>query len=76
MFLPVAIGLLATFLSILMFKVENMMGIWQRMIFVCSFGWLLYEFSSNTALRKGNTWTKGLFVVIVILSALKLLLGD
>jgi hypothetical membrane protein len=45
--LPIFIGILATVLSMMMFSIESYMGIWQRMIFVTSFGWLIYEFSGN-----------------------------
>jgi hypothetical protein len=44
MLLPIMVGLLATFLSLLMFKVENYAGIWQRLLFIISFGWLVHEF--------------------------------
>lgn len=48
MILPIAIGLLATLLSLMMFSIEAYAGIWQRLIFICSFGWMIYEFKSCT----------------------------
>ena len=45
MILPIAIGVLATILSLLMFKVEGFMGIWQRLMFISTFGWMVYEFN-------------------------------
>jgi len=44
MILPVMIGVLATILSLLMFKLENFTGIWQRLMFIITFGWMIYEF--------------------------------
>ncbi len=44
MLLPIMIGIVATLLSLLMFKLENFAGIWQRLIFILSFGWMAYEF--------------------------------
>lgn len=44
MILPICVGVIATILSIMMFKIENYMGVWQRLIFIISFGWMLYEF--------------------------------
>jgi hypothetical membrane protein len=45
MTLPILIGVLATILSLLMFKLENFMGIWQRLMFISTFGWMIYEFN-------------------------------
>lgn len=42
--LAIAMGVLATFLSILIFLVPEFAGIWQRGIFIFSFAWLLYLF--------------------------------
>jgi len=42
--LPVLIGIAATLLSIMMLEVEMYKGIWQRLIFIISFGWMIYEF--------------------------------
>lgn len=47
MILPISIGIIATLLSLLMFKIEMFAGIWQRMIFIFSFGWMIYEFRNN-----------------------------
>jgi hypothetical membrane protein len=47
LFLPIIIGILATVLSLMMFKIENYMGIWQRLLFIISFGWLVYEFKNE-----------------------------
>lgn len=44
MILPIAMGVIATILSLLMFTVENLMGIWQRLMFMLAFGWMIYEF--------------------------------
>ncbi|MBL6447783.1 DUF998 domain-containing protein [Fulvivirga sp. 29W222] len=41
------VGIFAVLLSILMFSIADFAGIWQRMIFVMSFGWLIYIFSSK-----------------------------
>jgi len=40
------VGMIALLLSILMFQVEDYMGIWQRMIFIISFGWMIYIFKA------------------------------
>lgn len=53
MILPIVVGILASVLSAMMFKIEGLSdfkGIWQRMIFIISFGWMIYEFSGS--LRK------------------------
>jgi hypothetical membrane protein len=44
MVLPIAIGIAATILSLMIFQIENLMGVWQRILFIMSFGWLIYEF--------------------------------
>ena len=41
------VGIFAILLSILMFSIADFAGIWQRMIFIMSFGWLIYVFSSK-----------------------------
>jgi hypothetical membrane protein len=46
MWLPIVVGIIATLLSVMMFKIENYMGIWQRMIFIISFGWMIFEFKN------------------------------
>lgn len=47
----VLIGLIATGLSILMFSVANYTGIWQRLIFLVSFAWLIYLFEGKRATK-------------------------
>ena len=42
--LPITIGALAIILSLLMFNVECLIGVWQRILFISSFGWMIYEF--------------------------------
>jgi len=42
--IAITVGILATLLSILMFEVGTSMGIWQRIIFVMCFGWMIFEF--------------------------------
>ncbi|TAL63491.1 MAG: DUF998 domain-containing protein [Bacteroidetes bacterium] len=42
--LAISAGILATVLSILMFEVDQIMGIWQRLIFIISFGWMIRNF--------------------------------
>ena len=34
----------AIIFSVLMFKIEDLMGIWQRIIFISSFGWMIHLF--------------------------------
>lgn len=46
-FLPILVGIIATILSMMMFMIESYMGIWQRLIFIISFGWMIYEFKNN-----------------------------
>jgi hypothetical membrane protein len=36
------VGILATLLSLLIFNIPGLAGIWQRMIFISSFAWLMY----------------------------------
>ncbi|ELR69498.1 hypothetical protein C900_05030 [Fulvivirga imtechensis AK7] len=43
----IVIAIVAPSLSLLIFYVEDLMGIWQRMIFVISFAWLIYLFNKN-----------------------------
>ena len=40
--IAVGIGTLATLLSLLIFNVPGLAGIWQRMIFILAFAWLMY----------------------------------
>jgi hypothetical protein len=42
--IPIIVGIMATVLSSLMFSIEEFMGIWQRLLFIISFGWTIYEF--------------------------------
>jgi hypothetical protein len=44
MILPVIVGISATVLSLMIFKMEGLMGLWQRILFLVSFGWLFIEF--------------------------------
>jgi len=43
----VAAGVIALLLSILMFSITDLLGIWQRMIFIISFAWLIYFFEGQ-----------------------------
>jgi len=43
-FLSVFAGLSGIFLTILMYEAEFAAGIWQRLLFVISFGWMIYAF--------------------------------
>ena len=43
----VAARVIALLLSILMFSITDLMGIWQRMIFMLSFAWLIYFFEGQ-----------------------------
>lgn len=45
MILALSIAILACLFSILIFRFPQLAGIWQRSLFVLSFGWLLYEWS-------------------------------
>ena len=42
--LAIGMAILATVLSVLMFQVEEIRGIWQRLIFITSFGWMIFIF--------------------------------
>ncbi|MCB0280037.1 MAG: DUF998 domain-containing protein [Calditrichaeota bacterium] len=46
-YLSLLIAFVATLLSLLMFSVIEFSGIWQRLIFILSFGWLIYEFNKE-----------------------------
>ena len=46
--IAVAIGLLATLWSLLIFQNPSFAGIWQRCIFVFCIGWMLYTFHNST----------------------------
>ena len=41
------IGIIATGLSLLMFNVPDYAGLWQRLIFILSFAWLIYFFEGR-----------------------------
>ncbi|MBT8311026.1 MAG: DUF998 domain-containing protein [Flavobacteriaceae bacterium] len=43
--LAILIGIIAVLLSVLMFEYEELMGVWQRLIFICSFGWMMFVFN-------------------------------
>lgn len=45
--LAVCIGIFATLLSFFMFSLPYFAGIWQRLIFIISFTWLIYIFKKN-----------------------------
>lgn len=42
--MAVAAGSAATILSVLIFEAEQVTGVWQRLIFIICFGWLIYTF--------------------------------
>jgi hypothetical membrane protein len=46
--MAVAIGVSATLLSILIFRVPDLAGIWQRIIFIVMFAWLIYFLHART----------------------------
>jgi len=46
--LAIFIAMLATLLSLLMFQVESFRGLWQRLIFISSFAWLIYIFRGQS----------------------------
>ena len=41
------VGIFSILLTTLMFSISDFAGIWQRMIFIMSFGWLIYVFGSK-----------------------------
>jgi len=43
--LALGTGIIATILSILMSEVDQLTGIWQRLIFIICFGWMIYSFA-------------------------------
>lgn len=45
--IPIAIGIVATGLPVLMFTVPDYMGLWQRLMFLITFGWLIHEFKRD-----------------------------
>ena len=42
--LALGTGLIGTILSVLMSEGDQITGIWQRLIFIISFGWMIYAF--------------------------------
>jgi len=50
--LAATIGVTATLLSILMFYLPDWAGIWQRLIFMMSFGWMIYTFGTPSQHEK------------------------
>lgn len=50
--LAIIVGIIVTLLSILMFEVEELMGIWQRLIFIISFGWMVFIYNKKGAFTK------------------------
>jgi len=42
--LALLVGLIATSLSILMYSVIDFAGLWQRLMFIISFAWLIFFF--------------------------------
>ena len=45
--LATAAGVSVIFLSILMSEVPNTAGVWQRLFFIISFGWMIYSFKTR-----------------------------
>ncbi len=45
--IAVGTGILATLLSLLIFTVPDLAGIWQRLMFIVAFAWLMYFLFSN-----------------------------
>jgi hypothetical protein len=43
--ISIATGIAAIVLSLLMFEAEMAAGIWQRLLFIISFGWMIYCFN-------------------------------
>ena len=52
--IAIAIGVLGTVLSILMFQLDGYKGIWQRLIFISAFGWMIYVFSRPGKVRAAD----------------------
>ncbi|MCB0497400.1 MAG: DUF998 domain-containing protein [Cyclobacteriaceae bacterium] len=50
--LAISAGILAMAFSMLMFNIPELMGIWQRLLFISCFGWLIYLFSNADKLKK------------------------
>lgn len=45
--LSIAAGISALFLSVLMSEADLLAGIWQRLMFIISFGWMIYNFKTK-----------------------------
>ena len=45
--LAMAAGMLVLFLSVLMSKATQTAGVWQRLSFIISFGWIIYSFKTR-----------------------------
>ena len=45
--ISIIIGLLAAVLSLMIFRVDSYAGIWQRLIFILSFGWMIWLFGES-----------------------------
>jgi hypothetical membrane protein len=45
--LALAAGISVMFLSVLMAEADRLEGVWQRLIFIIAFGWLIYNFRSG-----------------------------
>ena len=56
--LALSAGIIATLLSLLMFQLESLMGVWQRGIFIGSFGWMIYFFSDFGRLEPSSSEEK------------------
>ncbi|MFH1542533.1 MAG: DUF998 domain-containing protein [bacterium] len=50
--LALAVGIGATILSLLFFTLPAYAGLWQRLIFIFSFAWLIYFFNADYLLRR------------------------
>lgn len=48
------IGVMATALSLMIFTLPEFAGIWQRFIFISSFGWMIYLFRAKNKLQIPN----------------------
>jgi hypothetical membrane protein len=46
-FLALAAGISSIFLSVLMSEADRLVGIWQRLMFIISFGWMIYNFKTK-----------------------------
>ena len=46
-FMAIASGIAVIFLSLLMAEADRLAGIWQRLIFIIAFGWMIYNFKTG-----------------------------